>query len=171
MRKKSWTHALPIILIPGVLGIIPLFFMGYKDIFQKAGPLAGVFFGIAGLICGLGIFELLRCIFIEHKENRLLRHPDGATRLKAIVLNDNHGLSNASAIPLGVKNRVFIPIHYSYTDTQGKFVSKFSAKLYTPLEQQYLTDIGEFDILVKGNTSVIAEKLDEQIIADFYNNR
>ena len=171
MRRFSWIHAIPIILIPGAIGIAPLFFMSFEDIMEKAGPPVGFFFGIAGLICGLGIFEFLRCFLVEFQENRLLRNSESATRLKAKVLTDNQSLTNTNTVMLGAKNKVFMHIHYYYTDTHGNQVSKYSAKMYSPLEIQYLTDLGEFDILVRGKTSVVAETLDEQIIVDFYNNR
>ncbi len=170
-RKKSWTYSLPLTIIAGGLGVIPLIFMGFKDMMNQAGPLAGVYLGIAGFICGLGILEMIRRFILEYKENRLLKNSGSATRLKAIVLREDLGVQNTSTVELGVKNKVFIPIRYSYTDTNGNFVSKISAKLYTPLEERYLRDIGEFDILVSGRTTVIAENLDEQLIADFYSKR
>lgn len=164
-------QTLPIVIIPGILGIVPLFFIGFKDMFRQAGPLAGVYFGIAGLIFGLGVFETIRRFVLEFLENRLLRRKEGATRLKAIVLQDGLGASNSNPIALGEKNRTFISINYSYTDTHGRFMSKYTYKLYTPLEKQYLSDLGEFDIVVSGRLSAIAEDLSEQVIRDFYENK
>lgn len=167
-RRPSWTHLIPFILVAGVLGLLPLAFISFENFVRMNGSLGYIYFGFAGFIGGLCLLEAIRLYIGESRENRLLRGDDNATRAKATFLNSQF---KTSTNVNGRRVSSYHHVRYGYNDERGRFVSRTSFKLYNPLEIQYLQDLGEFDILMKGKVAVIVECLDEQVIADYYSNR
>ena len=164
-RRPAWTHLILFILVPAILGIIPLLVVDLEELFAVNGSLAYVYFGFVIFIGGISLIEMIRLFIGERRENNLLDRRDGATRTKATFLASHYKTSTQVN---GRTTSVLHNVRFSYNDEKGRFVSRQSFKLYNPLEIQYLQDLVEFDILMKGNVAVIIEDLDPQVIADYY---
>lgn len=167
-RRPAWTHLIMFIVVATVLGVAPLLFMDASEFIARNGFLGYFYFGFCIFIGGACLIEMVRLYIGERRENRLLRGDESATRTKATFLNSKFKTSTE------VNGRVTHSYHhvrYGYKDEYGNYVTRQSFKLYSPLEVEYLSSLGEFDVLMKGKVAVIVEDLDEQVIANYFNNR
>ena len=110
-RRPAWTHLIIFIIVPAILGTIPLLVMDGREFLTRNGFMGYVFFGFCFFICGICLIEMVRLYIGERRENRLLSGDEGAIRTKAIFLN--HKVKTTTHVN-GRMTHSYHHIRYSY---------------------------------------------------------